>query len=271
MVASVLSGEIPIIAQIAEQVSENFIILTVTLKNVHNAGNHCVLATVCQCDSLKASDSMANVILALNDQDQELYQKIRETASQQNISASILQRNILCEIFNVPKDQTASTQYHLLHEIAYKQSIEQNIPVKSVIRSCFREYFDMPVRSKLQYEKKGWPLQKREKRFQVLSFLVIVDAATRQEIADQLKTTRKSVDGVLSFNSHYFESFRIPYDKQHRWRVTELGKKDYFDILKKEQAVRESEIEEAKVEEAEKPNRRHTKSSKEAEDKTGIV
>ncbi len=218
---------------------------------------------------------MDNVILAPNDQDQELSQKIHETASQQNISASILQRNILCEIFNVPKDQTASTQYHLLHEIAYKQSIEQNTPVKSIVRSHLRDYFDMPVRSKLQYEKKGWPLQKREKRFQVLGFLVTVDAATRQEIADQLKTTKKSVDGVLSFNSHYFESFRIPYDKQHRWKVTELGKKDYFAIVKKEQTVNELKLEkakvkEAKVEEAEKPNRRHTKPTEEAEAKTGI-
>lgn len=197
---------------------------------------------------MRASDIVASFLLAPLDQDQELYQKISEAATEQNVPIITLQRNILCDIFNVPKDYNSNAIYHLLHEILYKLSLEQNIPLKSVIRSHFRDYFDMPARAKLQYEKKGWPLQQREKRFQVLSFLVTVDAATMQEIADQLNTTKKRIEGVVRFNSHYFVSSSIPHDKWRQWRATEKGRQDYFAIVNRAQTVMELKLQKARAE-----------------------
>lgn len=103
-------------------------------------------------------------------------------------------------------------------------------------------------------DKKVLPLKQREKRFQVLGFLVTVDAATLQEIADQLKITKKNAEGILNHNSHYFESFRIPYENRYWWRVTEKGKQDYFAIANLDQTVSELKLEEA--EDAEKAEKR---------------
>jgi len=192
---------------------------------------------------------VASFLLASNDYDKELILKIHEKAKEQNVPVITFQRYLLCDIFNIPKDYDAETIYYLMYEMLHERGVEQNISKKQIVRNCFRDYFGMSIpRAKLQYEKKGGPLQQREKRFQVLSFLVTVDAATMREIADQLKTTKKSAEGVVRFNSHYFVSSSIPHDKWRQWRVTEKGRQDYFAIVDPEQTVRELKLQKARAE-----------------------
>jgi hypothetical protein len=157
------------------------------------------------------------------DPDQELYQKICEVAKAQNMHISTFQRGVLCHKFNIP-DNTASVQWCMIEKVIMKIAAVKRQNRKIVVRNMFREYFGMPTKT----DAVKMPLMQTHRCFEVLSFLVVVDAATKYEI--NLKMGR-NVSVSLTKNPWYFERFTKPYDRRIWWRVTEQGKNEYFAVM----------------------------------------
>ena|GEM_PF-4618036 len=190
---------------------------------------------------------MVDVALLPNDCDKEVYRKICEAASSQNLPAPTLQREILCSIFNIPSHYSAETKNLLLHKVITEKSLEENTRIKQCIRNCFRKYFGLPVAQNRKYDyepKKRTPLKQGEKRFQILSFLVTVNAATKTDIDRKIGMNARD---TLRANLHYFEQFQIPYDKHFWWRTTEQGRQDYLAIVGQIETVVESKLESQKL------------------------
>lgn len=184
-----------------------------------------------------------------SDPDKELYQKICKAAKEQNMLPRTFQRELLCQILNVQQNHLAETQFLLIHQILAERCAAKKTEMKYVVRNCFRQYFGMPPSSQRnQNLKKRWSLRlkRNQKRFQVLGFLLTVDAATESEIEEVLGL--REAKNVLKLNGHYFECFRIPYLRQNWYRATKWGRQDYVAIAGDVETVRESKVESVQLE-----------------------
>lgn len=167
-------------------------------------------------------------MLAKNDFDQELYKRILEAAKDQNIGPITFQRETLCELLHIPKNQPVKNKRASLYRVISDISAEQNISRKTIARNILRQSFGMPTDT----VKKQIRIQKGDNRFQILSFLVTVDAATRYEIIEKSGVSDKSTIHILCHNPWFFEQFCSPGDKRAWWRITDAGRQAYFSMVK---------------------------------------
>ena len=196
----------------------------------------------------KLGDVVVLPTLLPSDPDKELYQKICEAAKEQNMLPRTFQRELLCRMLSVPQNHLAETQLLLIHKALTERCAAKKTEMKCVVRNYFRQYFGMPPLSQRnQNLKKRWSLRLKQgqKRFQVLGFLLTVDAATELEIEEALGMY---VGNVLRLNNHYFECFRIPYLRQNWYRATKWGRQDYVAIAGEVETVRESKVESVQLE-----------------------